>query len=402
MINLFFITDSYSETDRYCKELISYLTGYKTIKLHVVYVHSDKKEFLVTKQNSITEIYIPEPLIENFNAEKYYSLCATLLYSQYSHLENVIFHLNKQTMVNMALAIQQRFNCKIVYTLHSLPDNYRYFKYLDVPIKISDSIEELQYKQMLAVSDQIICETLSSENIVKKLFNIPQTKINTIFNGIDFIHPDTNTNKSFQKEQFGFNPEEKVILYVGQSDSHQVINSLINAFKEVLTEFPKTRLVIGGKDNSTEYFKSVRDIYGKVHFLSKVDNEDIHQFYNLADIGIISPGLEQCYFVALEMMNSGTPVIISDGMTELFTHEYDVLKFKLKVKTDEEKLTLQPDETDLAKQIKRLISLPDLANKLCRNAKKKVQRELTGKIMGKQTLEVYKKLITNTTESIRN
>ena len=139
-----------------------------------------------------------------------------------------------------------------------------------------------------------------------------------------------------------------------------------------------------------------------MHFLSKVDNEDIHQFYNLADIGIISPGLEQCYFVALEMMNSGTPVIISDGMTELFTHEYDVLKFKLKVKTDEEKLTLQPDETDLAKQIKRLISLPDLANKLCRNAKKKVQRELTGKIMGKQTLEVYKKLITNTTESIRN
>lgn len=400
MINLFFITDSYPEIDRYCKELISYLAVYKTIKLHVVYVHSDKKEFLVTKQNSITEIYIPEPLIENFNTEKYYSLCATLIYSQFSHLKNVIFHFNIQTMVSMALILQNRFDCKIVYTLHSLPNNYLNYKYSELIVNPTENIEEMQYGQMLEVADQVICVNQFLEGIVGELFDVLQTKTNTIYYGMDYIHPDINTNKMIIKEQFGFNLDEKIVLYLEKPDFPKGLDSLLKAFKEVLVKFPKTRLMISGKGVFNDDLKN--EILGKVHFIGNAGWEDFHKFYYLADIGIIPSSLEQCSYTAIEMMYCGIPVIISDRIIGLFTHEYDALKFKHQVNADEKTLTLVPDETDLATQIERLISEPDLANKLSRNAKKKARREFTRKLMGAKTLEIYKKLIMSSTESNRN
>ena len=187
------------------------------------------------------------------------------------------------------------------------------------------------------------------------------------------------------------------MLYAGQLDFRKGVDTLLKVFKEVLIEFPKTRLVIAGDGNFNDYMNHSKGIYGKVQFTGKVDLEDIRKFYLMADVGVIPSRFEQCSYVAIEMMHYAVPIVVTDvpGMTELFDHEQNGLKCRLIMHNNGKEIVLNPDETELADRIKRLLREPDFAKQLGQNAQKKARRKFTTEVMGKEIFKIYQKVIKN-------
>ena len=396
MINLFFVPWDFSGAGTYRKEVVAYLATCPNIKVFVVNIVGNLSEIKETTNNSITEITIPMPRAKHYKKEKFLSLCATLLQSKYSHLENNVFHFNSHLLVDLAQSVKSKFDCKIVYSLHFLLPQFTCVKFDDSYKCNLDNDDDKMLLNILTLADQIICVTKFAEETIHKHFNITSHKTHTILNGFNNASIN-NSNKQKLKKQFGFDTTEKIVLYAGQLEFRKGIDTLLKAFKEVLIEFPKTRLVIAGNGNFNDYMKYNKGIYGKVQFTGRVDLEDIRKFYLMADVGVIPSRFEQCSYVAIEMMHYAVPIVVTDvpGMTELFDHEQNALKCRLVMHNNGEEIVLNPDETELADQIKRLIREPDFAKQLGQNAQKKARREFTTEVMGKETFKIYQKVIKN-------
>ena len=54
-------------------------------------------------------------------------------------------------------------------------------------------------------------------------------------------------------------------------------------------------------------------------FTGKLSKQELYQFYQIADVGVMLSKHEQCSFVAIEMMMHGIPIIASDstGLDEM-------------------------------------------------------------------------------------
>lgn len=69
-----------------------------------------------------------------------------------------------------------------------------------------------------------------------------------------------------------------------------------------------------------EYLKMCAPFWSKITFTGFLDQEDLYEIYQMADVGIMLSLHEQCSYVAIEMMMFGLPVISTDttGLDEMF------------------------------------------------------------------------------------
>jgi len=401
-INLFFVSYSFSGVTTYCQALTDYFSECGQVKIHIVHASTDKSEFAVEDQNNITEIFIPKPSSEINNVSKYIDRCVLLLYAEFHHLSNVVFHFNMKECIDMAKSVAHRFRCKVVYTLHFLECHYSAIKYLDIPIDQIDNTIDDKHQQMLDLADRIICVTRFSADNIEARFGVNPAKIEVIYNG-QKDSPDmrilSQERKAALKNNLGFRDQERIILFAGRLERRKGIDCLIQAFRGVLLQYPESRLIIAGGGMYNDYLRLCKGIYGKVTFAGSLDKETLHSFYKIADVGVVPSRFEQCSYVAIEMMQYGLPMVVSDvpGMNELFEHRHDSLLCPC-VKSADGLLSLDPDSTGLTNHISELLVHPKFASGLGRHAKKKAKDRFSMEKMGASTLEVYRSILFNQKE----
>lgn len=102
------------------------------------------------------------------------------------------------------------------------------------------------------------------------------------------------------------------ILFLGTLQPRKNLGVLLNAWREIRTEYPDLWLVIGG--NSGSVFKNINlDESEHVHYLGYVTDQDLPGLYAGARLFVL-PSLDEGFGIpALEAMACGTPVIVSDG-----------------------------------------------------------------------------------------
>lgn len=112
------------------------------------------------------------------------------------------------------------------------------------------------------------------------------------------------------------NLPERFLLGVGTLEPRKNFVTLIDAFAQVVQEFPNLKLIIiGGKGwKYKQIFDRVRhqDIKDKVIFSGYVGENDLAGYYNCAEIFIFPSLYEGFGIPPLEAMKSGCPVIASN------------------------------------------------------------------------------------------
>ena len=393
----------------YIRQMITCLTSIEDLVLHIVRLNSDVECFeVVNSKNGYEEINIPSSLFSMGDRwKRHYRNCWYLIHSnmQIKKEEPVYFLLNYTKHHLMIPEIKKTFpSCQITFVIHyqnwcfALNGNIKQIQSLLKKDKYTLNSKEqgilksfYNEKQAYELVDRVICLSHFTENLLWKLYEISPDKTEVIYNGLeeDIVYSST-TIRNDLKRQLGFSEKEKIILYVGRLDSIKGIKSLIHSFISLISERKDCRLVLIGDGDFSTYLKECNGYWDLITFTGRLEKDQLYQFYQIADIGILPSMHEQCSYTAIEMMMHGIPMIVSTstGLNEMIEENYNGLHVPIKEHMNE----VEIDTNLLAKKIIYLLQNPKKRKQMGINARNYYEKRYAIEIMRTKMINFYNSL----------
>lgn len=225
-------------------------------------------------------------------------------------------------------------------------------------------------------SDLIICLCKSAADILHNIYGINIEKIHVINNGVeDKFRCLSVPDKIKLREKMFFESDEKIIMYVGRLDKNKGGKELILAFRFLLQNNPKCRLVIVGNGDESIYFEHMYMLWPKVTFTGRLPQETVYQLYSIADIGVLPSFSEQCSYVAIEMMMHGLPIVGTNasGLSEMIVDGENGYKVVLK----EEGNDVILDAHNLSEKIGEILSSSTLQEQMSERSRMLFEQKYT-------------------------
>lgn len=384
MITVLHFLFDYSGEKRYSTELLAGLAGNPELDIRLVCIHSSAKtEFSIERADGYSIVNIPLPMIPaptlGYNYAELFPIYIRLI-DQYDPLaEKVIVHVNQLDKLNIGKMKLEGIDYRIVFTLHFLLEECMF-----------DNMKERVFTDdNIGGVDKFIAVTRYGQNVMTDNFGVPPEKTTLIYNGIR-LHHGEELDRERIRAKYGFGPNEKLILCVGTVLKNKGLFSLTKVFCEMSKTMPDIRLVIAGNGSFDLLFSSITANHSRVTVLGKLPPEDVHALYRSCDVGVMPSLLEQCSYVALEMMSHSMPFVATEirGMGELF--ESNRIALTVPVTYEEKESVL--DEDVLMQHLTTLIRNEALGRELGDNARREWEGHYTHTVMTKKTLEVYESL----------
>ncbi|GAB4474197.1 MAG: glycosyltransferase family 1 protein [Elainellaceae cyanobacterium] len=205
-----------------------------------------------------------------------------------------------------------------VHTYHSLGAvKYRTLGELP-PIGAKRLVVE---KDCLETVDSVVATSPQEREHMRSLVST-QGRIDMIPCGTD-ISRFGHITRAEARQQLGFAPADKIVLYVGRFDPRKGIETLVRAVGQTeLRHVPNLKLVIGGGSRPGKSDGLERDrIEGIVQdlglaemtqFPGRLGDTNLHLYYAAADVCVVPSHYEPFGLVPIEAMASHTPVVASN------------------------------------------------------------------------------------------
>ena len=211
---------------------------------------------------------------------------------------------------------------KILLTLHDVIADHH--PSLIFPNAKSKYLWKLKQNMAIKQADLIATVSEYSKKEIVKYFRLPESKIRTISEAARPVFKVLPTNNGFVSTlaKHGLVTDERFLLYVGGISPHKNLNTLIDAFKQIVDSGidDKLKLVLVGDYKDDPFFSaypslkakvSELELTDKVIFTGFISDEDLAYLYNAATL-LVFPSLEEGFGLpAIEAMSCGTPVAAS-------------------------------------------------------------------------------------------
>lgn len=386
----------------YRNELFKYFEKQESIQLH--YVKLIKEHSIPTKKVRESCIAYVLSISSSSSAKNVTVVSLEFLIGEIRNYENIILHFNWLNDLSLGFYIRQRIKCKIVLTKHSIAwrntivTDYETFfamnkvfekKEKSHPIYNSRRLKENYF--LYAEVDHIITVTECAKKSIIHFSKTKEDKISTIYNGLSPVkNYPTPYKKALLREKYGFSSNEKIIIFAGSLIRKKGIFDLVSAMEKLYESVKEFRLVIAGPGHYDQVIKAANTMWSKICITGSLDKNALNDFYTMADLGIVPSYIEQCSYTCIEMMHSGLPVIVSDvdGLREMVNE-----KCGMKVQVDFKKDSVSLNQKDLVKKLSFLLNNPKIAKEFAANAKKYALRYFNTNRMGKETIDVYSKVL---------
>lgn len=312
----------------YVKQLSDGLSSIPDMKVSLVEMYADTKEFAISDDENGIRHYLIPPQHSNVENEIY---CRIIFYFLARSIEidendKVVFQFNYFQHYPLAVLLKAWYiNSSIVLTVHymkwcfELNGNVRRMRAITAEgYEPKDDKERgvvASYtgeKVFLHLADVVLVLSSRTREILANDYNVSEDKMHLVYNGIG----DSICRKPFPYES---KHVRRNILYVGRLDEIKGLKYLISAFEKVIKKHTDIQLVIVGDGDFQTYLEQCRKLQGHVSFLGKMQNGDVGKVYKSACIGVIPSFHEQCSYTAIEMMRHGIPIIGTDstGLSEM-------------------------------------------------------------------------------------
>jgi len=167
---------------------------------------------------------------------------------------------------------------------------------------------------MIKRANRVIAVSDFTRQELKKYYNIPESRIRVIHNGVDTHKFQPAIDKQKIKTELGLNPDDQIILSVGRLYARKGLFTLIDAMPSVVKRFKRVKFVISGKGQSDEMAKlnahaerlGVKD---NIIFTGYYPDKKLPKLYQSADVFAFSTFYEHHPFAVLEALSTGLPVV---------------------------------------------------------------------------------------------
>jgi glycosyltransferase involved in cell wall biosynthesis len=199
--------------------------------------------------------------------------------------------------------------CAKIVTIHDL-----IFKKLPNLYPAADRhIYDKKFRFACNAADKIIAVSNQTKMDIIEFYNIPEEKIEVVYQTCNKIFDQKSSNADLQKVKQKYNLPDEFLLNVGTIEKRK---NALNIVKALYYFDIKVPLVLIGR--KTPYFKEVEkyaiehNIKDRLIVPDSVPNEDLPAIYQMAKVFIYPSVYEGFGIPVIEAQMSGTPVITSE------------------------------------------------------------------------------------------
>lgn len=332
------------------------------------------------------EAFVPRDNIFGYAGEFVEEL---LKFQEQAGIQYSLVHTNYWISAWVGMEWKKRQSIPQVHTYHSL-GAVKYKSVETIPMIASTRLEV--EKTVLETAERIVATSPQEKEHMRSLVSSKGT-IDIIPCGTD-IRRFGAFDRLEARQQLGFNPDDKIVFYVGRFDKRKGIETLVRAVgRSQLRGDANLKLIIGGGSRPGKSDGIERDRIEKIvaelgisnitTFAGRIDDELLPAYYTAADVCVVPSHYEPFGLVAIEAMASGTPVIASNVGGLQFT-----------VVPEETGLLAPPkNEAAFAEAIDRILSNPDWRNQLGKGARARVENKFSWDGVAYQLSDLYTTLI---------
>ncbi len=228
---------------------------------------------------------------------------------------------------------------------------------------------------------------VNSEEIARdliKYYNVCPDTIRVIPNSID---TDYFRPRDTKKDQLGLDPEENILLFVGNVFRLKGVYDLFDALSKVLIKEPKTRLIMIGsihKDEQAFLFNYIkeRNLENNILFLNQMSQDELVKYYSVADVFVFPSLYEGSPRAVQEAIACGCPVVATNiaGIQILDKNQAYISFVSVK----------SPNE--ISERVLELIREPSLRKEKSTKGVHHVKQEFSNQSVATQIIEFYKEI----------
>lgn len=257
-------------------------------------------------------------------------------------------------------------------------------------------------KTAIEMADALIAVSEETKEDVIKHFNVDESKIHVIYNGIN-LQQYITTSETSTLDEYGVDKSKPYVLFVGRITRQKGIIHLVNAIKYI---DPDTQIVLcAGAPDTPEIGKEMEDAVNQVKktrdnviWIDKmVTKEEIIQLYSHADVFCCPSIYEPFGIINIEAMACNTAVVASavGGIKEVVVHGETGLLIPLDQQKEAPFEPIDPDKfsRDLAEGVNKVIADKDLRENMATKGRKRVEDHFDWIAIAKQVEGLYKSLI---------
>ena len=257
-------------------------------------------------------------------------------------------------------------------------------------------------KTAIEMADALIAVSEETKEDVLKHFDVDESKVHVIYNGIN-LQQYITTSKTSTLDEYGVDKTKPYVLFIGRITRQKGIIHLVNAIKYI---DPDTQIVLcAGAPDTPEIGKEMEDAVNEVKktrdnviWIDKmVTKEEIIQLYSHADVFCCPSIYEPFGIINIEAMACNTAVVASavGGIKEVVVHGETGLLIPLEQQKEAPFEPIDPDKfsRDLANGVNQVIGDKALRETMAKNGRQRVEDYFDWIAIAKQVEELYKSLI---------
>ena len=272
-------------------------------------------------------------------------------------------------------------NAKVIVTVHDLIyKTYPQGHTQDALLKT-----EAHFQSIVKCADKIICCSQSTLNDLKKYFDVDDSRLSMVYQGVDkdvFYLIDPTEKKKAQNNLKRKGVEGDYLLFVGTIEPRKNLKNVLRSLEILKKQFNyKGKLVVAGmKGWMSEDTNDLIERYGlkqDVILLGYLTNDELRFLYNNASLFMFPSFYEGFGFPILEAFSCGVPVLTSN------------VSACSEVACDAAMIVDPNDPDEMARKAHSILSTKELARELRAKGFKRVQ-DFSFKKTAQETLNVYR------------
>lgn len=305
--------------------------------------NSDEKDFKIECHPTYTEYHIPICGIKGFLNNG--ALTLSLLRLYIDNNVNNIFFINHFPCDNFLIILKYHFSLShTFFVIHDqgwcaplLGDTKLFKKLLKTKYFTKKNKAEWHHikklfaceRRMYRLVDNIITLSPTTQQLLIQLYDIPKEKTHLIPNGLQEPVKSINVNKkAFIRKRLGVANDNIVLLYTGRTTRSKGIIPMLKAFEQLWIDNQNLCLVIAGEVFTlNEFAKHPPQSISHITYTGLLPKEQLEDWYQIADIGILPSYTEQSSYSGIEMLAFGKLIVTTDGhnLTDMFNESTAVI-----------------------------------------------------------------------------
>lgn len=233
-----------------------------------------------------------------------------------------------------------------------------------LPNKFAYIYAKLMLGYAVRKAEVIFTVSENSKKDIMRFFKVREDKIAVVYNAVDSkFKVKERSEVEYLIDKYKLPHDKKVIMYVGNLKQHKNLGRLLEAYAKMNGKDDTCLVLVGKAFDSEDLTPKIKElgIENNVIRTGIIVDEELVDFYNLADLFVFPSLYEGFGIPPLEAMACGTPVVCSDNSS-------------LPEVVGDAAYTFNPYDTDMIRQaMEKVLSDEELAASLVKKGYERVK-----------------------------